>query len=86
MLESDKKQRFLVEFSDEFGSLTKDGEYTATGHWAERDTGWVASSRLTIGNLESGDFPWRGTLHKMRVFTDPIGLEEARSLTRLSAE
>ena len=65
---SSRPQQFVIIVTRQDGTLIQNGEWVAAQAWSGDAAPWANEARFTVGNLDSGDYPWRGDIRRFALY------------------
>jgi hypothetical protein len=75
-------QHFIVQIDPLEVRLYRAGINEGSVRWSGTATRWALESRLSIGNEDTGDYPWIGRLELLRIYDHGLDDEDASNLYR----
>jgi len=75
-------QHIVVQIDPVEVKLNRAGINRGSIKWSAAATNWASDSRLSVGNEDSGDYPWIGRLELLRIYDHGLSDADASNLYR----
>ena len=80
VLDTEHHHHYLYVADRSDATLYIDGQRVGSAPWDKEPKPWADDARLTIGNLDWGDYPWQGNLLLLRIYDEVPSATEAQAI------